>query len=126
MSLSDIEKAAVLLIALGPARAQRILDQLGADELLPLIQAMERMRQVDPEIRRAVLEEVNQILTDLVAGQTPHKKTTDQTGESKVNLFERLGPYLSEQIDPNEIDWDAAGPGANPPNQDPPTPEDRP
>ncbi len=111
MSLSEIEKVAVLLIALGPQRARRILDRLGTNDLLPIIQAMKRMRSVDPDVRNRVLEEVNDILSGLSGtpdGDTP-TVPMEENAEASPNLFDRLGPYLPEQIDPDGIDWDRAG-----------------
>jgi hypothetical protein len=29
--------------------------------------------------------------------------------DTNVNLFDRLGPLLRERIDPDQIDWGAAG-----------------
>ena len=113
MPLSDIEKTAVLLIALGPERAGRILDRLGTADLLPIIEAMKHMRRIDPETRRAVLEEVAELLEDLAAGKTPRSHRA-------IDLFKTLGPYLPEPIDPKHIDWDRAGFNFDPPDEAPP------
>lgn len=113
MPLSDIEKSAILLIALGPERAKRILDQLGTTELLPIIEAMQRMRKVDPETRDAVLKEVAALLEDLSQGKEP--STPEAT-----DLLNSLGPYIPEQIEPDQIDWDRAGFNFDPPDEDNP------
>ena len=111
MNLTEIEKAAVLLIALGPQRAQPILERLGAADLVPIIDAMKRMGQIAPEIRRTVLEEVNRLLTDRAAGRTTRAQPSsgNEPGEGRMDLFDRLGPYLPDRIDPDGIDWDGAG-----------------
>jgi len=113
MNLSDIEKSAILLIALGPERAKRILDQLGTGELLPIIEAMQRMRKIDPEVRDAVLEEVASLLENLAEGKQP------STPEA-IDLLNSIGPYIPEQIEPDEIDWDRAGFNFDPPDEDNP------
>ena len=112
MNLTEIEKAAVLLIALGPQRAQRILDRLSATDLLPIIAAIKRMGQISPEVRRAVLEEVNQILTDQAARRVSGARQPpppSEPADPPPDLFDRLGPHLPDRIDPGRIDWDAAG-----------------
>jgi len=114
MNLNETEKVAVLLVALGPKRAQRILDRLSTDELVLIVDAMKRLGNIRPEVRRQVLEEVNDILQGLARGDTagnpvapaPEIPATSAPG---VDLFTRLGPYLPESIDPSRIDWDAAG-----------------
>ncbi len=98
MNLTEVEKAAVLLIALGPQRAQRILDRLGAADLVPIIDAMQRMGQIAPEIRRAVLREVNQLLTHRAAGRV---SGAQKPADEEIDLFDRLGPYLPDRIDPD-------------------------
>ena len=132
MELTDTEKVAVLLIALGPQRSQRILDRLGADELIPVVAAMKRMGQVSPEVRRAVLEEINQILTDQATGRVPGPRQTASPPEPppRPDLFGRLGPVLPDRIDPDRIDWNAAGLDFDPPPESrwrrPPPEEDAP
>lgn len=111
MTMSEIEKAAVLLIALGPQRSQRILDQLGTDELLPIIEAMQRMKHIDPTVRRQVLLEVVELLENLSTGNKP---------TSPNPLFQKLGPYLPKNIDAKNIDWDRAGFRFDPPDDPPP------
>jgi len=113
MPLSDIDKSAILLIALGPERAKRILNQLGTNELLPIIEAMQRMRKIDPEIRDAVLEEVASLLDDLSHGKQP------STPEA-ADLLNSIGPYIPEKIEPDQIDWDRAGFNFDPPDEDNP------
>lgn len=112
MNLTEVEKAAVLLIALGPQRAQRILDRLGATNLVPIIDAMQRMGQIVPEIRRAVLREVDQLLTDRAAGRVSGvEKPPSEAADERIDFFAQLGPYL-----PDRIDWDAddSNPGTAP------------
>jgi hypothetical protein len=112
MNLSDVEKAAVLLIALGPQRSKRILEQLSTSDLLPIVGAMKRMRSIPHEVRRAVLLEVNRILHRL-SGDAP--LTPDTTGDDPATgLFRRLGPSLPSRIDPDRIGWDDDGPSDGP------------
>jgi Mg/Co/Ni transporter MgtE len=113
MPLSDIEKSAILLIALGPERAQRILDQLSTAELMPLIEAMKRMKSIAPEVRDAVLEEVASLLEDLSKGKQP-------TTPEAMDLLKSIGPYIPEAIDPDKIDWNRAGFDFDPPDDENP------
>ena len=113
MNLNETEKVAVLLVALGPTRAQRILDRLSTNELVLIVDAMRRLGNIRPEIRRQVLEEVNDILQGIAnrdpkqpAASLPELPDAPQTG---IDLFEKLGPYLPGSIDPSRIDWDSAG-----------------
>jgi hypothetical protein len=111
-NLTEVEKAAVLLMALGPERAKRILDQLGSGDLLPIIEAMKRMVRIPREIRRSVLEEVNQILTDRAARRVPGARMPPpRTGRTprESDLFGRLEPLLPDRIDPEDVDWHGAG-----------------
>lgn len=113
MPLSDIEKAAVLLIALGPERSQRILNQLGADELLPIIEAMQKMRHIDESTRNEALSDI----ADWLDGQAPDKTPTS---DPAINLFNAMGPYLPEAPDTSKIDWNSAGFDFDPPPEKPP------
>ena len=81
---------------------------------------------------RAVLEEVNRILIDRAARRIPGaQKPADRPGPPprQPDLFGRLGPYLPDRIDPDRIDWNAAGFDFDSPSEDPPRwrrpPEDR-
>jgi hypothetical protein len=133
--LNAVEKAAVLLIALGPAKAQEILDRLGSSDLVAIISAMKRLQGVSEELKQSVLLEVNQLLMGLAANQfpassdtkTPTRDDSDQvtipprgTAEldveapkipeaQDVDLFGRIGPLLKDKIDPDQIDWGSAG-----------------
>ncbi|MDP6778624.1 MAG: hypothetical protein QGI83_17860 [Candidatus Latescibacteria bacterium] len=100
MDLTETEKIAVLLIALGPDRAARILDRLKGDELTEVIAAMNRMKEIPPGIRRSVLEEVEGIL-NRQAGLPPRETTS-----RREDLFGRLEPYLPDHIGPIDPDWD--------------------
>lgn len=102
MSLSDIEKAAILLVALGPERSQRILDQLGADELLPIIAAMKKTRQIDEATRKAALADIANWLDPENPGHLP-------TSDAATNLLSAMGPYLPESTGNESIDWTRAG-----------------
>ena len=111
-NLTEVEKAAVLLIALGPDRAKRILDQLGSGDLLPIIEAMKRMARIPPKTRRSVLEEVNQILMHGAARRIPGARRPEpRSGRAsrQPGLFGRLEPLLPDRIDPEGIDWHNAG-----------------
>ena len=104
MNLSDVEKAAVLLMALGPERSERILDQLSSEDLLPIVAAMKRMRSIPRDVRRAVLVEVNRILAQLMGDSAQERPPKDKPAS---DLFRRLGPGLPPRVDPDRIDWDA-------------------
>lgn len=113
MNLTEIEKVAVLLIALGPKRAQRILDQLSTTDLLPIIAAIKPMEKISPKVRQKVLEEVKQILTD----QTTKRPST-QKRNFQTSLLDQLGPYI-----PNQIDWTTTESDLGPTLSDPTHPD---
>lgn len=126
--MTEIEKVAVLLIALGPDRSQRILDRLGPDELLPIVEAMRRVRDLPPGAREAVLEEVNDILENLAASafpgstfdpdspakppETPQPPTPPPEPTAR-DILSSVQDELPERIEPKgdgpDIDWGAAG-----------------
>ncbi len=122
MKLSDVEKAAVLLIALGPERSKPILDQLNTEDLFPIVDAMKRMRSIPHEVRRAVLMEVNRILHKLTGERPPTPQ--DSADDSTAELFRRMGPSLPRGIDPDRAGWDddpsEAGPQWDEPELPPP------
>ena len=60
MSLNETEKVAVLLVALGPKRAQRILDRLSTDELVLIVDAMKRLGNIQPEIRLTGFQKIHE------------------------------------------------------------------
>jgi hypothetical protein len=119
--MNEIEKVSILLIALGPKRAKRILDRLGPDELLPIVETMRRMKKISPEARESVLEEVNGILEDLAASSfpgtefdpgTPPIADPPETSPSAHDILKKVRDELPDRIEPNtlpEIDWGAAG-----------------
>ena len=128
--MNEFEKVAILLIALGPKRAQRILDRLGADDLLPIVETLRRMKKITPEERESVLEEVNGILEDLAAASfpgnefdpevspTPDSSSSPEFPEAPAappsarDILEQVKDELPDRIEPKklpDIDWDAAG-----------------
>ncbi len=123
--MTEIEKVAVLLIALGPERSQRILNRLGADELLPIVETMRKMREIPPDVRESVLEEVNGILEDLAASSfsgsgydpdappQPEIQTPELPDDpSAKDILKQVQKELPDRIEPDslpEIDWGAAG-----------------
>ena len=131
--MSEIEKVAVLLIALGPQKAQRILDRLGPDDLMPIVQAMRKLKKITPEVREQVLREVNGILEDLAASAFPGSDYDPAATEPDVtppelpnapsarDILEQVQDILPEKVEPDtepptqeekppsEIDWGAAG-----------------
>jgi len=124
--MSEIEKVAILLIALGPKRAQRILDRLGPDELLPIVEAMRKLKKISPEAREQVLEEVNGILENLAASSFPGSDFDPADppnpdiaqpelppSPSARDILEQVQDELPKRIEPDstpsEIDWGAAG-----------------
>ena len=126
--MSEFEKVAILLIALGPQKAQRILDRLGPDELMPIVQAMRKLKRITPEAREQVLTEVNGILEDLAATAFPGSEFEfDPTSPepniaptelpptpSARDILEQVQDVLPKKVEPEaksptEIDWGAAG-----------------
>ena len=125
--MSEIEKVEILLIALGPQRAQRILDRLGPDELMPIVDAMRRLKKISPEARESVLEEVNGILENLAASSFPGSDFDPTAPPEPEISTPELPPSPSardileqvqdefpnriepEETSPTEIDWGAAG-----------------
>ena len=131
--MNEFEKVAILLIALGPKRAKRILDRLGPDELLPIVETTRRMKKISPEARESVLEEINGILEDLAASSFPgtefdpgapsgssvppgpeappeHEfpKPDPPASPSARDILEKVQDELPSRIEPNtlpEIDW---------------------
>ncbi|HAA73626.1 TPA: hypothetical protein DCE37_00710 [Candidatus Latescibacteria bacterium] len=120
--MTEIEKVAILLIALGPERSQRILDRLGTEDLIPIVDAMRRMKSIPPEVRESVLLEVNGILEDLAATSFPgstfdpdapdvHEPELPEKPSAK-DILGQVKEELPEKIEPNalpDIDWGAAG-----------------
>ena len=131
--LNEVEKAAVLLIALGPENAQTILDQLGSSDLMAIVSAMKRLQGVSEELKQSVLLEVNQLLMGMAENQFPSSETDvpDRTDNQTVrslgervdldveepeipkapdtDLLGRIGPLLRDKIDPDQIDWCESG-----------------
>ena len=124
--MSEIGKVAVLLIALGPQKAKRILDRLGPDELMPIVQAMRKLKRITPEAREQVLTEVNGILEDLAASAFPGSECDPTSPEPDIappelppapsarDILEQVQDVLPEKVEPEakpptEIDWGAAG-----------------
>lgn len=62
--LSGVERAAVLLIALGQDMSSTIMQQLTPDEIERLTSEILRMKRVDPEVSAQVLEECSQSLRE--------------------------------------------------------------
>ena len=123
--MNEIEKVAVLLIAIGPEHAKRVLDKLSPDEMLPIIEAMRHMSKVSVDERMAILEEVNDILENLAAQKfpgssyeksrsTPEREIPESEPASARDLISLFGEDLPRRIDPGRlepgnIDWGAAG-----------------
>ena len=121
--MTEIEKVAVLLIALGTQKSQRILDRLGPDELLPIVEAMRKMNKIPPETRESVLLEVNGILEDLAATSFPGSQFDPEasptvpeaqlpSGPTAKDILGQVQDELPERIEPKDlpdIDWGAAG-----------------
>ena len=60
-SLSGKEKAAILLIAIGPEKSAEIFKNLDDAEMEELTLEIANMRQIDPNVRESVLEEFYQV-----------------------------------------------------------------
>ncbi len=140
--MDEIRKVAVLLIALGPTHAQRILDKLGPDEMLVIIAEMRKMSRVSVDERMTILEEVNALLENLSSGATVDE-SPDATHfsppappDSAAAILDQVKDDLPSKIDPERlgdrgIDWGAAGfdfgsPGDSEDDKGPPSPGDRP
>ncbi|MBK34059.1 MAG: hypothetical protein CME26_00840 [Gemmatimonadetes bacterium] len=118
--MDEIQKVAVLLIALGPIHARRILDKLGPDEMLVIIDEMRKMSKVSVDDRMAILEEVNELLESLSSG-APTGATTDASHfappappNSAAAILDPVKDELPPKIDPDRIsdrgiDWGGAG-----------------
>lgn len=61
-SLSRIQKAAALLILLGPEGAAEVLRHLDSEQIEAICHAMADLQPLDPEIQRRVLEEFGQLI----------------------------------------------------------------
>ena len=141
--MDEIRKVAVLLIALGPTHAQRILDKLGPDEMLVIISEMRKMSKVSVNERMAILEEVNDLLEALSTGSpagdspdpshfsppTPPDSAAAILDQVKDDLPPKIGP---ERLGEGGVDWGAAGfdfgsrGGSDDDNdENPPSPGDR-
>ena len=122
--MNEIEKVAVLLIALGPEHSKRILDRLGPDDLIPIVQAMKRLNKVSPDQRASVLEEVNGILEDLAAQSLSESGFDPASPEPEIplpelpdspsarDIIQQVHDELPERIESDslpDIDWGAAG-----------------
>lgn len=59
--LSGIQKAAILMIALGPENSARVLKHLGEVEIEQLTLEMANVRRISPEMRDQVIEEFHQL-----------------------------------------------------------------
>ena len=60
-SLSGREKAAILLIAIGPEKSAEIFKNLSDSEMEELTLEIANMRQIEPSVRESILEEFYQI-----------------------------------------------------------------
>ncbi len=61
MSLSGIQKSAVLCLALGPEKSAQILRQLAPDEVEAVSREIARLQEVEPEVVNHVLQEFNMV-----------------------------------------------------------------
>ena len=59
--ISGVQKAAVLLIALGPERSSQVFKHLNEDEIEQLTLEIANTKSVSPDIRDAVLDEFYEI-----------------------------------------------------------------
>ena len=125
MELTDVEKVAVLLIALGPERARPLLDRLDADDVMKITTAMSRMGSVPPEVRKQVLEEMRDALSGRLGGPRPDRggrRERRDRDEVVAGLLDRLGPRLEDHINPDCVDWDAASFDSGEPEDEDPGP----
>ena len=67
IDLPGVAKASVLLIALGAGVSSSVMQQLTPDEVERLTAEIVRLRKIDPEIRRRVLDECKKALVDEIS-----------------------------------------------------------
>ena len=60
MSLTNVQKAAALVVAVGPSAASQILEYLDEDEVQALAAEVARLEQVDDDVLESVMREVHQ------------------------------------------------------------------
>lgn len=91
--LSGLAKASILLISLGAGTSSTVLQQLNPDEIERLTAEIVRQKRVRPEMRKRVIDECRQVLTeDAVHGGLDYAKEVLQGifGETKaVEMLER-------------------------------------
>lgn len=114
--LSGKEKAAILLIALGPENSARIFKHLTDEEIEELTLEIANMRKVTPEVKSKVIEEFYQICIAqeyISEGGIEYAKEVLEKalgGQKALDIVNRLTSYLQvrpfdfvRKADPNQI-----------------------
>ncbi|MEM7508413.1 MAG: FliG C-terminal domain-containing protein [Pseudomonadota bacterium] len=94
--LTQTEKAAIIMIALGPEAAATVLGQMGEQRIRRFAQVVNAMKQVSAEIVEEVIEEFLQILSDqlsLSGGPDEVRKFLGEVldSDSVTRIMEDLG-----------------------------------
>jgi flagellar motor switch protein FliG len=110
------EKAAILLIALGPENSARIFKHLTDEEIEELTLEIANMRKVTPEIKSKVIEEFYQLCMAqeyISEGGIDYAKEVLEKalgGQKAIDIINRLTSYLQirpfdfvRKADPNQI-----------------------
>jgi flagellar motor switch protein FliG len=114
--LSGKEKAAILLIALGPENSAKIFKHLTDEEIEELTLEIANMRKVTPEVKSKVIEEFYQICVAqeyISEGGIEYAKEVLEKalgGQKALDIVNRLTSYLQvrpfdfvRKADPNQI-----------------------
>jgi flagellar motor switch protein FliG len=102
--IRGLQKAAIFLIALGPADSANILKKLPEDDADRIAKAVARLEQVEPEQVEQILEEYQQYATSqklLVRGGVDyaHKMLAEAFGEeAAARLIARLSKSLDSDV----------------------------
>ena len=114
--LSGKEKAAILLIALGPENSARIFKHMTDEEIEELTLEIANMRKVTPEVKSKVIEEFYQLCVAqeyISEGGIEYAKEVLEKalgGQKALDIVNRLTSYLQvhpfdfvRKADPNQI-----------------------
>ncbi|MDD2573207.1 MAG: flagellar motor switch protein FliG [Bacillota bacterium] len=115
-NLTGREKAAILLIALGPENSAKLFKHLNDEEIEELTLEIANMRKVTPEIKSKVIEEFYQICVAqeyISEGGIEYAKEVLEKalgGQKALDIVNRLTSYLQvrpfdfvRKADPNQI-----------------------
>jgi flagellar motor switch protein FliG len=104
MALNGIEKASLLLMALGTSASAQVFKHLSEDEIEKLSAEIVRMREVDPSLMQAVVQEFERVSTvrdaaipevDLTQGSRPNQRPFEALSRTEAGRIAQL--LLEEQ-----------------------------